>query len=106
MLAAPHPGYQYPSWVWNALGGFPPAIDPTIVTAARTIAGSLLDLLTLPQAMEAARAEFQERTGGGRGGSKWLAPLLPPDFPAPIHYRWPEYVTTARGEEWWIPLGA
>ena len=28
---------------------------------------------------------------------------LPDDFEAPINYRWPEYVTTARGEEWWIP---
>ncbi len=28
------------------------------------------------------------------------------DAPAPIHFRWPEYVTTPRGEEWWIPEGA
>jgi hypothetical protein len=27
----------------------------------------------------------------------------PRNFPAPVHYRWPEYVTTPRGEEWWIP---
>ena len=26
----PRPGYQYPAWVWNALGGFPATIDPTI----------------------------------------------------------------------------
>ena len=41
--------------------------------------------------------------GGGVGGPKWVAPLLPADFEAPIHYRWPEYVSTARGEEWWVP---
>jgi aminobenzoyl-glutamate utilization protein B len=35
-----------------------------------------------------------------------LPPLLPPEFEPPIADRWPEYVTTARGEEWWIPLGA
>ena len=31
---------------------------------------------------------------------------MPPYFdkstPPPIHYRWPEYVTTERGQEWWI----
>ncbi len=31
---------------------------------------------------------------------------LPKDFAPPVDYRWPEYVTTARGEEWWIPEGA
>jgi aminobenzoyl-glutamate utilization protein B len=25
------------------------------------------------------------------------------DCEPPIHFRWPEYVTTERGEEWWIP---
>jgi len=33
------------------------------------------------------------------GGKQWVAPLLPADFRAPIDYRWPEYVTTVRGEE-------
>ena len=105
-LAAPEPGFQYPNWVWNALGGFPATIDPTIYSAARAIAGSLVDLLTDPKAVAAAQAEFRDRTGGGIGGSKWVAPLLPKDFPAPIHYRWPEYVSTPRGEEWWLPQGA
>jgi len=106
MLAAPKPGYQYPTWVWNALGGYPATIDPTIFSAARAIAGSLVDVLTDPRAVDEAKAEFRERTGGGIGGSKWVGPLLPKNFPAPIHYRWPEYVTTARGEEWWLPQGA
>jgi len=106
MLASPKPGYQYPTWVWNALGGHPATIDPTIFSAARAIAGSLVDLLTDPQAVAAAQAEFRERTGGGIGGSKWVGPLLPKKFPAPIHYRWPEYVSTPRGEEWWLPQGA
>ena len=48
-------------------------------------------------------AEFDERTGGGIGGSKWVAPLLPKDFAPPVDLRWPEYVQTARGEEWWLP---
>lgn len=106
MLAAPKAGYNYPTWVWNALGGYAPTIDPTIFIAARAIAGSLVDLLTDGAALEAAKAEFVTRTGGGIGGDKWVGPLLPRNFPAPIHYRWPEYVTTARGTEWWIPQGA
>jgi aminobenzoyl-glutamate utilization protein B len=97
---------DYPAWVFNATGGHPATIDPTVVCAAKTIAGTLVDLLTTPVVLERARTEFNERTGGGIGGSAWLAPLLPGDFAAPIQYRWPEYVTTARGEEWWIPTGA
>ena len=47
--------------------------------------------------------EFEERTGGGVGGEKWVAPLLPSDFKPPVDLRWPEYINTVRGEEWWIP---
>ena len=43
---------------------------------------------------------------GGINGKKWVGPLLPRNFKAPINYRWPEYVTTVRGTEWWIPEGA
>ena len=106
MLAAPKRGYQYPNWAWNAMGGYPATIDPTIVTAARTIGASLVEMLSNPKVIEAARTEFNERTGGGIGGSRWVAPLLPKDFAAPIRFRWPEYVATPRGEEWWIPHGA
>jgi len=37
-LEPPAPGYQYPDWVWNALGGYSPTIDPTVFAAARTSA--------------------------------------------------------------------
>jgi len=57
----------------------------------------------VPDELDKARQEFEQRTGGGIGGSEWLAPLLPKDFQPPIDLRWPEYVTTARGEEWWLP---
>jgi aminobenzoyl-glutamate utilization protein B len=102
MLSAPA-GYTYPDWVANALGGIRQAIDPMIQVAAKTIAATLVDLLTRPDLLAAARAEFIERTGGGIGGSRWQAPLLPKDFQAPHRYRWPEYIRTVRGEEWWIP---
>ena len=65
--------------------------------------GSLCDLLTKPDLLAAAKAEFVERTGGGIGGSNWISPQLPKDFRPPIDYRWPEYVTTVRGTDWWIP---
>jgi len=105
-LQSPKPGYQYPLWVWNALGGYSPTIDPTVFCAARTIGLTILDLMTKPDELAAAKKEFAERTGGGVGGKQWVAPLLPKKFAAPIHYRWPEYVTTPRGTEWWIPEGA
>lgn len=105
-LEPPRAGYQYPGWSWNALGGFPATIDPTVICAAKTIAGTIVDLLAHPGELAKARAEFEERTGGGIGGSEWLAPLLPADFEPPIHYRWPEYVDTARGSGWTVPEGA
>jgi aminobenzoyl-glutamate utilization protein B len=102
MLVVPQGYAGYPDWVANALGGLSPCIDPTIEVAAKTIAGTLLELLTRPEALAAARAEFAERTGGER----FVAPLLPRDFVPPLEYRWPEYVTTARGTDWWIPFSA
>ena len=87
----------------SVLGGIRACIDPMIVTASRTIGATIVDLLTRPDVLQAAKDEFIERTGGGVGGSKWMAPLLPKDFRAPIDYRWPEYISTVRGEEWWIP---
>jgi aminobenzoyl-glutamate utilization protein B len=102
-LTPPQPGYLYPAWVHNALGGVRACIDPGMFTAGRTIAATLLDLVKFPEELAKARAEFEERTGGGIGGTTWVAPLLPRDFPPPVELRWPEYVQTPRGEEWWIP---
>jgi len=102
VLSAPA-GSGYPAWVHNALGGIPATIDPTIQTAAKAIGATLIDLLTDADLLARAQAEFVERTGGGVGGERWQAPLLPRDFEVPHRLRWPEYVTTARGEEWCIP---
>ena len=96
-------GYRYPGWVMNALGGIPATIDPMVETASKVLALSALRLLEDPKARKAARDEFETRTGGGIGGSKWIAPLC--DYDPPIHFRWPEYVTTPRGRDWWIPTG-
>jgi aminobenzoyl-glutamate utilization protein B len=102
-LRPPSSGYEYPAWTSNALGGRPEAVDPGMFTAGKTIAGTILDLLTRPEELRRAQEEFTARTGGGVGGDTWVAPLLPRDFSPPVDLRWPEYVQTVRGEEWWIP---
>jgi len=99
MLAVPAGYGGYPAWVANALGGLAPCIDPTVQVAGKMIAGTLLELLTDPQALTDARAEFEQRTGG----ENFVPPLLPKDFEPPVDYRWPEYATTVRGDDWWIP---
>jgi aminobenzoyl-glutamate utilization protein B len=105
-LRPPTSDYEYPAWTHNALGGLPAAINPGILLGAKTIAATFLDLLTEPALLKQAQDEFGERTGGGIGGAQWVAPLLPKDFKPPIDLRWPEYVQTSRGEEWWIPTPA
>ncbi len=102
-LRAPRAGYEYPAWAVNVMGGLPAAIDPGMFLGGKTIAASLLDLLTRPDLLGAATDEFRARTEGGVGGPSWVAPLLPRDFAAPIDLRWPEYIRTERGEEWWLP---
>ena len=87
-------------WARFALNGYPACVNPGIMTASRTLSTTIVDLLTHPNDLAAATAEFNERTGGGVGGSKWVAPLLPKDFYPPIDLPWPEYVTTQRGYEW------
>jgi aminobenzoyl-glutamate utilization protein B len=102
-LKPPKAGYTYPAWVRNAMGGVRACIDPGMFVAGKTIAATLVDLLTRPEELQKAQAEFRERTGGGVGGSTWVAPLLPKDFSPPVDLRWPEYIQTPRGEEWWVP---
>lgn len=96
-------GATYPAWVMNALGGIPACIDPMIFSAGKTIAGTMIDLLTKADVLTAAQDEFKQRTGGGIGGTQWMAPMLEKDFIPPTYLKWPEYITTARGEEWCIP---
>ncbi|MGO0059875.1 hypothetical protein ACTID9_07665 [Brevibacillus fluminis] len=98
--SSPTPEYRYPSWVMNALGGIRACIDPMIMSDSKTIGMTIVDLLTKPQVLQAAKEEFIQRTEGGIGGAKWLAPLC--DYEPPIEVRWPEYVTTARGYNRWI----
>ncbi len=93
-------GGPYPGWAMNALGGMPATIDPMVTTAARVLARSALRLLTDEAARADAWTEFEQRTGGGIGGSEWIAPLA--DYEPPLDFAWPEYVTTARGRHWHV----
>ena len=54
-------GFAYPDWVMNALGGVPATIDPTVKTAAKTIAGTMLDLMMDKDALQRAKVEHAER---------------------------------------------
>jgi aminobenzoyl-glutamate utilization protein B len=82
-LRPPSPDYEYPAWAHNTLGGLPAAINPGIFMGAKTITATLLDLLTEPALLQQAQDEFRDRTGGGIGGTKWMALLLPKDFVGP-----------------------
>ncbi|MGC1428644.1 MAG: amidohydrolase [Albidovulum sp.] len=99
-LKAPD-GVTYPNWVMNALGGIPATIDPMVRTAAKVLAASAIRLLEDKTARDAAMDEFKARTGGGIGGTGWMPPLC--DYEPPLNFRWPEYIETKRGRDWWIP---
>jgi aminobenzoyl-glutamate utilization protein B len=94
------PGFAYPDWVMNALGGIQATIDPTVATAAKTIAGTMLDLLTDKAALEFAKREHADRLAEAGDTEPWC------DYAPPLDFPWPEYIETPRGREWWIPATA
>lgn len=100
-LRPPQPMYNYPDWVLVATGGVPSLCDPGMFLAGNTIATTALDLFTNPAHLQKATAEFEERTGGGIGGTQWMAPLLPKDFVPAVDLPWPDYITNASGETAW-----
>ncbi|WP_026703024.1 zinc-binding metallopeptidase family protein [Salibacterium aidingense] len=101
MLKSPSGYFQYPDWVMNALGGLRECIDPMIMTASETVGMTIIDLLKNEnEVLTKAKDEFEARTCGGINGESWMPPLC--DYEPPIHYRWPEYVTTKRGKDHWI----
>ena len=99
-LRIPDPKARIPSWARLAMNGYAACIDPGIMTAAKTIGATIVDIITHPNKLAAAKKEFNERTGGGVGGSKWVKPLLSKDFYPPVDLPWPEYISTQRGFEW------
>lgn len=92
------PGVRVPYWARMALGGMVGPIERSIYTAGKGISGTMVDLITDPAKLKKCWDEFKERTKEGVVG-----PLLPLDMEPPIDLRWPEYINTPRGREWWIP---
>ena len=97
-MLAPVRNFSYPNWVLNALGGISDTIDPMIMTAAKTVGLSFIEMLTNPNAIKKAKEEFVDRTGGGINGSKWIQPLC--DYEPPIHFAWPDYIQRNTGRDW------
>ncbi len=93
---APVPGFRYPRWVASALCGTG-ATHRMGEIAAKVMMATALDLLTIPEHLEKAKAEFEERKR-----EHHEAPLVPEGVEAPIRLRWPEWVNRP-GLEWWIP---
>ncbi len=78
MLKAPK-GFSYPAWAMNALGGLRPCIDPMIRTAAKTIAGTIVDLLSNDELLRNARgngATGPAAASGARIGSRPCCPRI------------------------------
>jgi len=90
-------GFAYPQWAMNALGGIPATIDPTIASAAKTIAGTILDLMSDGQGLARAKREFDERKTTAGNEPPWC------DYDPPLDFPWPDYVETKEGRHWWIP---
>ena len=103
--AAEARGYQYPDWVWNALGGYSPTIDPTVFAAARTIGPTLIDLMTKPAVLAAAQGRIQgaHRRRHRRQGLGAAPPRqeLQGAHPLPLA----GIRDHAARREWWIPAG-
>jgi aminobenzoyl-glutamate utilization protein B len=90
-------GGPYPAWAMNALGGIRATIDPTVQAAAQVLAVSALRVLMDKSARDSAMREFRDRLQVYD-----IPPLC--DYDPPLHFAWPEYVDTARGRDWHIPV--
>lgn len=91
-------GVRLPRWARYALGGMRGPIDKSIFTAGKAISGTLIDLLTDPKKLMKCKEEWRESISRYKE-----EPLLSPELDPPIDLPWPEYVTTVRGHQWWIP---
>jgi len=89
-------GFSYPRWVISALCGMG-ATHSMGETAAKVIATTAVELLTNPELLKQAKAEFERRKKMHNE-----EPLIPRSLKPPIGLRWPEWVDRP-GSEWWIP---
>lgn len=68
----------------NALGGIPSCIDPTVMTAGKTIAATILDLMTKPELLQRAQEEFRTRRNAAADPGPWCDYAPPVDSLARI----------------------
>lgn len=76
---------RLPNWAGAALAGTS-AAHATVMTAARAVAYSALDLVLSPSELAEAQAEFRQRTSAGM-----IPPLLPPEARPPVELSFPPY---------------
>ena len=79
--ARPQPGYDYPNWAYNALGGLPAADRPRHVPRREAIAGTSSTCRRSRRCWR-RRGRIRERTGGGVGGRTGSGRCCPPISPA------------------------
>ncbi len=91
-------GERLPSWPQFALGGIRGPIDRTIEIAGKAIGGTLLDLAENPDLLQKCKNEWEERIK-----KEYEPPQLEAAWDPPVDLPWPEYVTTERGYDWYIP---
>ena len=82
VLRTPHRGFEYPAWAYNAMGGRAEIVDPGMFLAGKTIAGTVLDLLTVKRVGSANQGQVQRahRRWSGRRSMDGAAPAA--RFPA------------------------
>ena len=103
-LRPPSPGYAYPNWAYHALGGLPAAVDPGMFVAGEDDGAHHGG----PRRPSPTRWRLPRPSSVSARAAAWAAPsgsrrCCRADFDPPVDLRWPEYVTTPRGEEWTFP---
>jgi aminobenzoyl-glutamate utilization protein B len=91
------PGVRLPPWTHYALCGMKGVIDKSIITAGKTISGTMLDLIIDPKKLGKCKEEHETKISEYNE-----KPLLSQNLEPPIDLPWPEYVSTVRGYEWHV----
>jgi len=82
-MKKPYPDYDYMPWVFGALCAKGPCHKMGVV-AAKTIALSVVELLTTPSELQKAKEEFDSRPN--------IAIRIPEGLKPPVNLKWPEWV--------------
>ena len=83
----------YPLWTQAALNGTS-IVHKMGFVAAKTLAASMVELLTTPSELQKAQEEYRQKVSKEK-----LEPLLPKDLKPPIDCRWPEWINNTYPSE-------